>query len=146
MTKKTFLGLSSIINFCIVAFMALTTYLTYNAVNLGKYYPPIVYTLPEIPYTTTVGVFLGVTIFALIAFAAKCAAKKVERNCVTLVCVILDAILLLFFLITARAAFPQLLQGQIVGNITEAVTVLAPALAILFDFFSMPLERWGYTL
>lgn len=146
MTKKTFLGLSFIINFCLVAFMALTTYLTYIAVDLGKYYPPIVYSLPEIPYASTVEVFLIVTLFALIALAAKGAAKKVERNFVTLICVILDAVLLVFFLITAREALPSLFQGQIVDNITEAVTVLAPALAILFDFFSMPLERWGYTL
>lgn len=143
MTKKTLLTLSSYINLFLLAYMAYVTYTTQVALNAGEKIHGVGAAFSMLGPQLVMVVLVGATAYITFALLVKLFAAKVEKNGLTYLVMLIDIVMIVFFVIASGNAFQSVIAGKILGNVTEIGLVGASFLALLIDFVSLPAERWG---
>lgn len=143
MTKKTLLTLSSYINLFLLAYMAYATYTTQATLNAGGKVHGVGAAFSMLNPQMIMLVLVGATAYITFALLVKLFGAKVEKNGLTSLIMIIDVVMIVFFVIASGNAFQSVIAGKILGNVTEIGLVGASFLALLIDLVSLPTERWG---
>ena len=143
MTKKTLLTLSGYINLFILAYMAYATYTTQGMLNAGAKVHGVGAAFTSLDPQMIMIVLVGATAFITFGLFAKLFGAKVEKNGFTYFIMLIDVVMIVFFVIASGNAFQSAIAGKIAGNLTEIGLVGASFLALLIDFISLPAESWG---
>lgn len=140
MTKKRYLGFSSILNLCVLVLMLYTTAqirLTYYTdvplVGIANY-------ASEYSLESVFNFFGAASVFCFVVFVVKLIAQKCENNSFTFFALLLDLVVLALFLLMYKE---QLLAKAFTEDPMMLGATSVCALTAIVDLLSFPAERWG---
>lgn len=140
MTKKKCLGLSSLFNFLTLLLVIFSASQIKVALDTGATVKGIAALAEGYPLVSVFNVFGGAILLCFVAYVVKLVAERREKNCTTLLSLLLDGAILAFFYLLAQK---MLLSGQFLANPLMLTALVLGATTVVLDLASFPAERWG---
>ena len=140
MTKRIYLSFSAFLNLCVMVFMVISTYRIKLALNSGIPVYGIAALANDYPIKSVHIVFSIMINFCVLTFLIKMIAEFIEKNRITVIALILDVVVLAFFL---ALGWQSIVSGAILTDYPMFAATAASGVAIVFDLCSFCAERWG---
>lgn len=140
MAKKLFLEISAFLNFIVFALCGIMTYQMWASINTGAEAPTAGTGLAALAIALVMVIFAIATVIALVTFIIKLIAVKVEHNVMTFFAMLFDIVLVVFAIAINQDAFAQIAAGNIKDNIAALISAGIPAIPLLCDILSFPVD------